>query len=312
MAKRLTRRIVGLGLGVLLVAAPLAAAGGPGGPGGPGGQGGGSGGNGGNSGHGGGSPAGGVDIVIDGNEVSATINLPGGIASGFLMEFEEVVGLTEANLGLTASLVNPTDPALRARLPSGGTSIPLIFPLLIRIEPPAEGGLSFSGVVAMELHTLNLLFTLGTPLRLFAAPLDGPFEDVTAGLGMGSYRARADRGGFSEFIVVIDLRNTNSVVQGKFAALRARLEEYEPLIAPAVFSDLEELLDDAEDAYDARSYLAAANHVESFAAAVEAASGTDIPDVWRSARDLVNAGGNLRGMASTLRFSILLRRSWIL
>jgi hypothetical protein len=245
-----------------------------------------------------------ASVVIDGSQASATISLPGGIGAGLHLGFGQAVGLTETNLGLSAELVNPQDPDLHARLPGGGVGIPAVFPMLLTIEPPATGGLSFSGVATLELHTHNLGFQGNSPLRLFAAPAGGPFEDVTASMGLGSYRVRCDRGDFSEFLIAIDLRSKESVARGKFAALRARLEDYQPLIEPGVFAQLEGLLESAEAAYDASQYVEAADLVESFSAAVQAASGGAIPDVWRSARDLVNVAGILRGAAGTLRFSI--------
>ena len=44
--------------------------------------------------------------------------------------------------------------------------------------------------------------------------------------------------------------------------------------------------------------------VGTFADTVKAASGTAIPNVWRSSGDLVNVGGDLRAAAGTLRFSL--------
>ena len=251
-------------------------------------------------------------VIIDGSQVSVTVSLPGGIAADVLLRFEQVVGLSLANLGLGVGLVNPLDPALLARLPSGAGTIPVAFPVLLTIEPPASGGLSFSGLVSLELHTSNLLFTLGCPLRLFAAPAGGPFEDITSSMGMGSYRARGSRGDFSEFLIAIDLRSKDSVARGKFAALRARLDQAQPSIEPSVFTQLDDLLDSALAAYNARKYLQAADLVATFSLAVKAASGSGIPDVWRSARDLVNVAGGLRSAADSLVFSIQLRRSSLL
>jgi hypothetical protein len=252
-----------------------------------------------------------VDIVIDGSEIRFGVSLPGGIAADVSLEFEEVVGLSAANLGLGVEVINPLNLGFRARMPSG-TSLPLALPILLRIEPPASGGLSFSGTANLEIHTHNLLFTALSPLRLFAAPVDGQFEDVTAGMGMGSYRAWGSRGDFSEFIIAIDLRSIDAVARGKFDSLQALLAEHEALITPAVFETLEDLVNAAEADYLAGSYVEAADTVAAFESAVEAASGSDIPDVWRSARDLVNVAGKLRGAADSLNFSIQLRRSSLL
>ena len=116
-------------------------------------------------------------VVVAGNELRAQISLPGGIGADLTLAFEQVVGLTPANVGLNASLVSPLDTTLLARLTQA--AVPGAFPLLIRIEPPADGGLSFSGPVTISLHTHNLPYLPGTLLRLYAAPLGGPFEDIS-------------------------------------------------------------------------------------------------------------------------------------
>jgi hypothetical protein len=74
-----------------------------------------------------------------------------------------------------------------------------------------------------------------------------------------------------------------------------------------VLATLVALLDEAEDAYAAGQTVQAIAKVEAFAATVKQHSGSGIPDVWRSARDLANAAGELRAAASTLRFSLLLK-----
>jgi hypothetical protein len=49
---------------------------------------------------------------------------------------------------------------------------------------------------------------------------------------------------------------------------------------------------------------AALDELALFLATVEAHSGSDIPDIWRAARDLVNVAGELRAAGRTLRFSL--------
>jgi hypothetical protein len=66
---------------------------------------------------------------------------------------------------------------------------------------------------------------------------------------------------------------------------------------------------------DAASYEWTTNHdaaaarelVDELERTVHDHSGTAIPDVWRSSRDLVNAAGELRAAARTLRFSLSLQ-----
>jgi hypothetical protein len=49
---------------------------------------------------------------------------------------------------------------------------------------------------------------------------------------------------------------------------------------------------------------AAISDLDVFTATVELHSGSDIPDVWRSAHDLVDVAGLLRAGGRTLRFSL--------
>lgn len=252
-------------------------------------------------------PAAGQRIIgssISGNSIEVSVALPGGIGADVTLSFEEVSGLSLANLGLSAHLANLLDPAFRSRLPTG---VLPILPLIVRIEPPASSGLTFSGVTEIDIHTHNLHFIPGTPLRFFSAPLGGKFEDVTAAMGAGSYRARATKGGFSEFLIVVDLRSRNQAIHAKFNRLEELLEQYEGSMPGSVYDDLEDRLDDARADYAGGTSQAAIAEIDGFIAVVEQHSGTGIPDVWRAARDVQNVAGYLRGAALTLRFSLGLK-----
>lgn len=246
-----------------------------------------------------------VDVVVEGNELRAGISLPGGIGADLTIAFEQVVGLTAENVGLSVSLADLTDPDLLARL--GGGSIPVAFPVLIRIEPPADGGLSFSGVTWIGLHTHNLIFVPNTPLRLFAAPLGGRFEDITESMGMGSYRARGCKGSFSEFLILVDLRPLPTAINEKLNRLDRVLDENADRIDPALLPQLTSLAAQIRSAYAAGKTKLAIDKTEAFLNLVKANSGTAIPNVWRSSRDLVNVAGLLRSAALTLRFSLNLK-----
>lgn len=241
-------------------------------------------------------------VVVEGNELRAELALPGGIGADLTLTFEQVVGLTEENAGLDALLVNPLDPNLLPRLTQA--VIPAGFPVLIRIEPPAEGGLSFSGPVRIALHTHNLPYLPGTLLRIYGAPLGEPFEDITEYVGSGSYRCRGTKGSFSEFLILTDLRPLSLTIRQKLERLENRLEETEELIDPAVHGQLTTLAGQIRSAYEAGHKSLAIVRTNQFLALVVANSGAAIPDVWRSSRDLVNAAGLLRADAETLRFSL--------
>jgi Family of unknown function (DUF6689) len=248
-----------------------------------------------------------VQATVDGNTVRADVSLPGGVGVEVSLSFEQVVGLSPAALGLSAELVSPADSRIASRLPSGGlVTVPSAFPVLLTITPPPAGPLSFTGVAALELHTHNLQLTGGCPLRLFAAEAGGPFADITTFIGAGSYRAGGTRPGFSEFLIVSDLRPLSAVIAGKFSRLRAVLEDGEADIDPAVYELLDDQLAAAEGAYGQAAVLTAIHDLEDFMATVQAHGGGEIPNVWRAPRDLVNVAGELRAAAGTLKFSLSL------
>lgn len=246
-----------------------------------------------------------ADISIDGNEAQATLDLGAGITADLTLTFEQVVGLTESSLGLSTELVDPTDPAILSRLPDpANASIPAAFPVRLVIEPPADSSLSFSGVVEFELYTHNLSYNANTPFRLVSAPLDGPFRDISAYMGTGSYRVRGSGGGFSEFLIIVDPRPRASVIGDKFERLDQLLAAHADSIESQTYAELDQLFTAAENAWLAGDATAAIDLVEEFADTVVAHSGEDIPDVWRATRDVTNVAGQLRAGAATLRFSL--------
>ena len=245
-----------------------------------------------------------LNPIVVGNELRAGISLPGGISADIAVTFEQVEGLTVESLGLDASLVSLT-PDLLERL--GGALVPSALPLLITIAPPAGGGLSFQGVVDINVHTHLLPFTVDTPLRLFGASPGGPFHDITVSMGMGSYRARGRKGSFSQFLILVDLRRVNTVIADKLDRLDSLLADNEAQIAPAVFTDLTALAAQIRSKHSAGRTQEAIARTEEFVALVTSHSGTDIPDVWRATRDVVNVAGRLRAAGDTLRFSLILK-----
>lgn len=248
-----------------------------------------------------------TDVEIDGNVVTARLELTSEIGADLTLTFEDVVGLSEANLGWSIDFIDGTEAvALLARMPSSLVTLPGGLPLLLTLEPPATGGLSFSGVAHVELYTHDLMYTAFTPLRLFAAPVGGDFVDVTTHLSSGSYRARGTRGSFSEFVVVADARPVATVIDVKFIRLDGLLTTFSSQIEDTVEAKLIRFLDDAETLYRAGNVVGAIQKIEVFATTVEQASSAEIPDVWRSSRDLTNVAGGLRAAAETLRFSLVL------
>lgn len=245
-----------------------------------------------------------VNPAVEGDTLRADIAL-GGISASLLVRFENVVGLSVANLGLSARLVDPLAPDLLARL-GQGVSLPAAFPLVVRIEPGADAGLSFSGVVSIELYTHDLQYSVGSPLRLFSAPLGGPFTDVTTTLAGGSVRSGGTKPDFSEFLIAADLRPLGTVVDSKYAQVSALLQQHAGSMGSELLAELRSLASASERAWRNGDLVNAITYVEQFAEIVESHSGTDLPDVWRSSRDVANVAGALRAAAATLRFSLTL------
>lgn len=254
-----------------------------------------------------------VDPVVENNQLSAKIEL-GGISADLTVRFENAVGLSVDSLGLTAQLVNPLNLSLLKRLPSGGlglsslVSVPSTFPVLIRIDPPVDGGLSFEGVVEVEIYTQNLQYTIGSPLRMFTAPnASASFYDITEMTGGGSYRTRTGGGHFSDFLIVIDTRPVADVIDEKFDRLENLLSAYSGDLDPTVHSQLSGLADQALLAWAVGDAGTAITHIDQFRQVARSAAATgQVPNVWRSARDLHNVDGELRAAARTLRFSLTL------
>jgi hypothetical protein len=252
-----------------------------------------------------------TDLEVVGNVVTGVIELPGGLLADLELGFESQSGLDLSTLQFRASVVDPLDLLLKKRLPSG-VGIPVGFPVLLEISPTSASQLTFEGVYSLDLHTHNLVYAPNTPLRIFKAPAGGKFEDVTQSMGMGSYRARAGGKSFSDFLIVLDLRSDNSVIDGKYEALDATLRGNAARIDPAVYQQLRGLFTASRNAYKAGRLASAIGYLEVFATTVVDHSGAEIPDVWQAGASLVNVAGALRVEAGTLRFSLVVKKNRLL
>src|SRR5437879_5714921 len=84
-----------------------------------------------------------VALTVSGNEAQGTVALPGGFGLDLTISFEKVVGLTPSALDVSASLVNPLDPALVSRLLTlGDLGVPAAFPVLLHIAPSESSAMS--------------------------------------------------------------------------------------------------------------------------------------------------------------------------
>ena len=242
-----------------------------------------------------------VAVDIAGNIATVRIGNPAAPLADLTLDFDDAAGLTPAALGIGAQLVPLTDPTLLARFPAGSlTAIPSALPLMITVEPPRLGGLVQRRLVHVELHTHALPYTTASPLRLFKAQLGGKFRDITESVRPGSVRTRGTTPGWSQFVVVADLRPTQQVVAEKFAALSATLDA----VAPAEAAPLRTELDACQQAVDDGRFEDASVALDSFVARVSERAGSTIPDTWRATRDTRNLAGELLSGASTLGFSI--------
>jgi hypothetical protein len=248
-----------------------------------------------------------VDITVAGNTASVEVQLADVTLAELNLAFDDASALTPSSLGVTAQLVSLTDPLLRLRLPNLGLQTPLsALPLLLTVEPPDADGLNFRNTVRAEIHTHLLPYVAGSRLRIFKAPLGGQFKDITDEVAPGSVRTRGTTGGFSQFLILVDLRSTSSVIAAKIAQLRA-LTATLPL---ATRAPLDAAIDDAEDAVADARWADAIAAVDSLRAQVSAAAGTTIPNLWSTSNRNGNTAGNLLGDASSLKFSIGFRRDY--
>jgi hypothetical protein len=242
--------------------------------------------------------------TVTGNSLAVPLSV-GGLLANLNLNFENVTHLNVVNLGVSVRLVTPLDTALLARLPPN-VSIPLGLPLVLKIEPTAASGLTFKGIVNIEMVSLTL--PQSSDLRLYGAPLGGNFTDLTDAEGDTTYRAIGSKGGFSEFIVVVDHTPLAQAITGKLDALDRILADNAGAIAAPVRTLLAAELAAIRAHVAAGETTAAIQEVDAFLATAERRSGAEIPDVWTSAHDRVNVSGLLRAGGRTLRYSLRLGR----
>jgi hypothetical protein len=248
-----------------------------------------------------------VSIEASGNVAHARIGADSTPMAEVTLAFRDASNLNAASIGISAEQIDPTDPALLARLPAGLLTQPASgLPLLVTIEPPADGGLSFRDTGRVEIHTHALAYAVGSSFRLFKAPLNGSFRDVTDEIAQGSVRARGTYGGFSQFLIVTDLRPTGDVVEEKFSRLRTGVAAV-PEPERAAF---DALLDDAQAAVARADYAAAIADIDAFRARADERGGDYIANEWRAARDVTNHAGELAAGAASLRFSVAYLRDF--
>lgn len=248
-----------------------------------------------------------VAVNTSGNTANVVIGLPGRTLAEVSLAFEDVSGLNASSIGVSAERVSISDPALLARLPNINLLQPSAsLPVLITIEPPSQGGLSFRGTGRLEVHTHALAYTVGSSFRLLKAPLGGAFRDITDEIAQGSVRARGTYGGFSQFLIVTDLRATDDVIDVKIDALRARIASL-PSGERPVFTAL---LDEVESSVADGDFGPALATIDAFRSRAASRGGQQLANEWRATRDADNQAGELVAGAATLRFSVAFLRDF--
>jgi hypothetical protein len=248
-----------------------------------------------------------VAVHVSGNVATAQIGAPTNPLAEVTLSFDDASNLTASSLGLRATVVDINDPALLSRLPDVRlTRLDSALPLLITIEPPSNGGLTFRRTGRFELHTHALAYSLGSNYRVFKAPIGGGFRDTTEEIAQGSVRARSRYGGFSQFLVLADLRETGSVVAGKIAALRARVATLPASEQPAFSAQL----DAVDSAIAGHDYAGAIAAIDMVSARAQARAGNGLLDEWRATHDGDNQAGDLLAGAATLKFSVAYLRDY--
>ena len=223
------------------------------------------------------------------------------------LDFQDATGLSAGSLGVSARIVDTSDPVLLARLPGSTlTSLTSAFPVMLTIEPPANGGLSFRGTGRMEIHTHALPYSVGSSFRVFKAPLGGAFHDVTDEIAQGSVRARTTYGGFSQFLILVDLRSTSTVIDEKIGSLRAQIAA----LPVNERGSLTAALSQAEAAIDAADYAEAIEAIKDFRNRVQDRAGQFIANEWRATRDVENQAGQLIAGVNSLGFSVAYLRDF--
>ncbi len=248
-----------------------------------------------------------VAVEVNGEVATIRVGTAASPVADVTLTFDDADGLSPAGLGVSAQLVDVANPALLSRF-SDPQLLQLdgAFPLLITVEPPASGGLKFQRTVRVEVHTHALSYTVGSSYRLFKAPLGGQFRDITDEVAPGSVRARGTTGGFSQFLVLTDLRESDVVAAEKFARLRSTVAT----LGSNEGTPLSAMLDDAEAAVAREDYVAAGNHLDAFRARVSAHAGNGIAQEWHAGGALPNPAGELLAGSATLKFTIAYLRDY--
>lgn len=248
-----------------------------------------------------------VTVQASGDTATIEVKLLNQTLADLTLSFDDASGLSPSSLGVTAELVNPNASALLSRLPDLQLNqLAAALPLLVTIEPAANGGLSFDRTVRVELHTHLLGYTPGSSYRLFKAPLGGAFRDITDEIASGSVRARGTTGGFSQFLVLADLRETDTVIAQKVDWLRDRID----LLPTGEQAAFDAYLDTMASAVASEDFPTAIAALDLFRARAASRAGNQLDATWQPGSAQQNHAGELISGAATLKFSVAYLRDF--
>ena len=242
-----------------------------------------------------------VTVTTSGNTATAVVSLPGLASTELNLSFENPQNLSAANLGISARVVSAAE--LSTRLTSTELlPLPFAFPVMISVAPPALGGFRFTGAAEVEIHTHALTFSVDNLFRIYKASAGGTFHDITQSVTEGSVRTAGRTGGFSDFLILIDLGAEESKAEDQYDYIAARLTH--TAISTAARSALQADLAASREEFEQGDSEAAAALLDAFDASIEDYAGNGVPNVWRSARDLDNIAGDLLSETAALRYSL--------
>lgn len=253
--------------------------------------------------------AGGVVVeIVDGRKAKAHIELvdgPDTYHADFELEFHNPQNLTVACVGIDADVLDAIEIAdIESRLPDPlNQSIDPAFPVRVTVEPPIACGLEFEDEVHVEFDTPDLVYTPFSPYRLMKAPVGGAFRDITGSVTAGSVRSRGSGGSFSEFVMVADsLQDHATDADQAYDAIEARIDD--PAIALTAQLTLQTDVALSRAAYDAQDYAQAIALLDDLDLHCGTLGGPALPNIWRSARDLVNAEGEIVTLSGSIKFAL--------
>ena len=113
-------------------------------------------------------------------------------------------------------------------------------------------------------------------------------------------------GNLSDFIIVADLRPLALVANDKAQKLDALLNSFAGQIAPELLVSLQNSVSDILNLVQSGSYKLALTQTKQLQQLISAASSEQMPDVWRSARDIDNVSGMLSAATATLAYTLRL------